>query len=124
MSTFFKVLLTSEAVIWTREQGWINASRIKGPVKEPEEWTLTSKLSDTKLTLKWELGGYWQDHVTNATESITWKETKPFPFYGRMEKKPMSQPRVAWEEDGAPQGSSSPVEPHKVTVVQPLQMGE
>ncbi|RLV73213.1 hypothetical protein DV515_00017139 [Chloebia gouldiae] len=49
---------------------------------------------------------------------------KPFPFYGRMEKKPMSQPRVAWEEDGAPQGSSSPVEPHKVTVVQPLQMGE
>ncbi|RMC22144.1 hypothetical protein DUI87_03017 [Hirundo rustica rustica] len=51
------VLLTTEAVIRTKERGWIHASRIKGPVEEPKEWTITSELGDTKLTLKQGLGG-------------------------------------------------------------------
>ncbi|XP_064256757.1 uncharacterized protein LOC135287342 isoform X2 [Passer domesticus] len=38
-----------------------------------------------------------------------------------MERRAPSQPRVAWEEDGGPQESSSPVEPYEVTMVQPLQ---
>ncbi|RMC04416.1 hypothetical protein DUI87_19238 [Hirundo rustica rustica] len=51
-----KVLLTTEAAIWTKERGWIHASRIKGPVEEPKEWTITSEPGDTKLTLKRGLG--------------------------------------------------------------------
>ncbi|XP_048145893.1 uncharacterized protein LOC125318968 isoform X2 [Corvus hawaiiensis] len=38
-----------------------------------------------------------------------------------MEKRPPSQPTVAWEEDAAPQESSSAAEPAEVTTVQPLQ---
>ncbi|RMB97184.1 hypothetical protein DUI87_26285 [Hirundo rustica rustica] len=53
----FQVLLTTEAAIRTKERGWIHASRIKGPVEEPKEWMITAKQSDTKLTLKWGLGG-------------------------------------------------------------------
>ncbi|RMB99777.1 hypothetical protein DUI87_23779 [Hirundo rustica rustica] len=53
----FQVLLTTEAAIRTKERGWIHASRIKGPVDEPKEWTITSEPGDTKLTLKWGLGG-------------------------------------------------------------------
>ncbi|RMB93138.1 hypothetical protein DUI87_30460 [Hirundo rustica rustica] len=52
-----EVLLTTEAAIQTKERGWIHASRIKGPVEEPKEWTITSEPGDTKLTLKWGLGG-------------------------------------------------------------------
>ncbi|RMC20651.1 hypothetical protein DUI87_01503 [Hirundo rustica rustica] len=52
-----RVLLTTEAAIRTKERGWIHASRIKGPVDEPKEWTITSEPGDTKLTLKWGLGG-------------------------------------------------------------------
>ncbi|RMC21813.1 hypothetical protein DUI87_02686 [Hirundo rustica rustica] len=52
-----KVLLTIEAAIPIKERGWINASRIKGPVDEPKEWTITSEPGDTKLTLKRGLGG-------------------------------------------------------------------
>ncbi|RMC16746.1 hypothetical protein DUI87_06340 [Hirundo rustica rustica] len=52
-----KVLLTTEAAIRTKERGWIHASRIKGPVEEPKEWTITSEPGDTKLTLKRGLGG-------------------------------------------------------------------
>ncbi|RMB88652.1 hypothetical protein DUI87_34733 [Hirundo rustica rustica] len=52
-----EVLLTTEAVIRTKERGWIHASRIKGPVDEPKEWTITSEPGDTKLTLKRGLGG-------------------------------------------------------------------
>ncbi|RMC19706.1 hypothetical protein DUI87_03270 [Hirundo rustica rustica] len=51
------VLLTTEAAIRTKERGWIHASRIKGPVDEPKEWTITSEPGDTKLTLKRGLGG-------------------------------------------------------------------
>ncbi|RMB97777.1 hypothetical protein DUI87_25777 [Hirundo rustica rustica] len=50
------VLLTTEAAIRTKERGWIHASRIKGPVDEPKEWTITSEPGDTKLTLKRGLG--------------------------------------------------------------------
>ena len=53
----FQVLLTTEAAVRTKERGWIHASRIKGPVKEPEEWTVISKPGDTKLILKWRPGG-------------------------------------------------------------------
>ncbi|RMC22064.1 hypothetical protein DUI87_02935 [Hirundo rustica rustica] len=53
----FQVLLTTEAAIRTKERGWIHASRIKGPVDEPKEWTITSEPGDTKLTLKRGLGG-------------------------------------------------------------------
>ncbi|RMC15810.1 hypothetical protein DUI87_08014 [Hirundo rustica rustica] len=52
-----QVLLTTEAAIRTKERGWIHASRIKGPVDEPKEWTITSEPGDTKLTLKRGLGG-------------------------------------------------------------------
>ncbi|RMC19754.1 hypothetical protein DUI87_03318 [Hirundo rustica rustica] len=51
-----EVLLATEAAIRTKERGWIHASRIKGPVEEPKEWTITSEPGDTKLTLKWGLG--------------------------------------------------------------------
>ncbi|RMC19995.1 hypothetical protein DUI87_00841 [Hirundo rustica rustica] len=51
------VLLMTEAAIRTKERGWIHASRIKGPVDEPKEWTITSEPGDTKLTLKRGLGG-------------------------------------------------------------------
>ncbi|KAF4798542.1 hypothetical protein TURU_063034 [Turdus rufiventris] len=47
-----QVLLTTEAAIRTRERSWIHASRIKGPVGKPKEWTLTSEPGDTKLTSK------------------------------------------------------------------------
>ncbi|RMB88642.1 hypothetical protein DUI87_34981 [Hirundo rustica rustica] len=53
----FQVLLTTEAAIRTKERGWIHASKIKGPVEEPKEWTITSEPGDTKLTLKRGLGG-------------------------------------------------------------------
>ncbi|RMB96043.1 hypothetical protein DUI87_27483 [Hirundo rustica rustica] len=53
----FQVLLTTEAVIRTKERGWIHASRIKGPVDEPKEWMITSEMGDTELTLKRGLGG-------------------------------------------------------------------
>ncbi|RMC09644.1 hypothetical protein DUI87_13430 [Hirundo rustica rustica] len=46
----------TEAAIRTKERGWIHASRIKGPVEEPKEWTITSEPGDTKLTLKRGLG--------------------------------------------------------------------
>ncbi|RMC02434.1 hypothetical protein DUI87_20826 [Hirundo rustica rustica] len=52
-----EVLLTTEAAIRTKERGWIHASKIKGPVDEPKEWTITSEPGDTKLTLKRGLGG-------------------------------------------------------------------
>ncbi|KAF4796706.1 retrovirus-related Pol polyprotein [Turdus rufiventris] len=48
----FQVLLLTEAPIWTRERQWIHASRIKGPVEKPKEWTIKSEPGDTKLTLK------------------------------------------------------------------------
>ena len=53
----FQVLLRTEAAIQTKERGWIHASRIKGPVDEPKEWTIASEPGDTKLTLKRGLGG-------------------------------------------------------------------
>ncbi|RMC02651.1 hypothetical protein DUI87_20806 [Hirundo rustica rustica] len=53
----YEVLLTTEAAIRTKERGWIHASRIKGPVDEPKEWTITSEPGDTKLTLKRGLSG-------------------------------------------------------------------
>ncbi|XP_027556868.1 uncharacterized protein LOC113976144 [Neopelma chrysocephalum] len=40
-----------------------------------------------------------------------------------MAETPPSPSRVAQEEDGAPQESSSPTEPHDVTAEQPLQLG-
>ncbi|RMC04311.1 hypothetical protein DUI87_19130 [Hirundo rustica rustica] len=46
----------TEAAIQTKERGWIHASRIKGPVDKPKEWTITSEPGDTKLTLKRGLG--------------------------------------------------------------------
>ncbi|RMB95957.1 hypothetical protein DUI87_27542 [Hirundo rustica rustica] len=52
-----EVLLTTEAAIRTKERRWIHASKIKGPVDEPKEWTITSEPGDTKLTLKRGLGG-------------------------------------------------------------------
>ncbi|RMB96396.1 hypothetical protein DUI87_27071 [Hirundo rustica rustica] len=52
-----EVLLTTEAVIRTKEREWIHASRIKGPVEELKEWTITSEPGETKLTLKRGLGG-------------------------------------------------------------------
>lgn len=48
----FQVLLTTEAAVWTRERGWTHASRVKGPVKEPEERALANTPGDTKLVLK------------------------------------------------------------------------
>ncbi|RMB89311.1 hypothetical protein DUI87_34292 [Hirundo rustica rustica] len=51
-----QVLLTTQAVIRTKERGGIDTSRIKGPVEEPKEWTITSEPGDTKLTLKQGLG--------------------------------------------------------------------
>ena len=47
-----------------------------------------------------------------------------FPPFCRMAERPPSRPRVAREEVGAPQESSSPPEPYEVTVVQLLQIGE
>ncbi|RMB90788.1 hypothetical protein DUI87_32855 [Hirundo rustica rustica] len=52
-----EVLLTTKAAIRTKERGWIHASRIKGPVEKPKEWTITSGPGDTKLALKRGLGG-------------------------------------------------------------------
>ncbi|RMB92667.1 hypothetical protein DUI87_30976 [Hirundo rustica rustica] len=43
----FQVLLTTKAAIRTKERGWIHASRIKGPVEEPKEWTIASEPGDT-----------------------------------------------------------------------------
>ena len=48
----------------------------------------------------------------------------PFPPAHRMLERPPSHPRVAWEEDGALQESSSPPETYEVSTVQPLQLGE
>jgi len=42
----------------------------------------------------------------------------------RMAERPPSCPGVAWEEDRAPQKSSSLPEPGEVCMVQPLQIGE
>ncbi|XP_074786962.1 uncharacterized protein LOC141972824 [Athene noctua] len=47
-----------------------------------------------------------------------------FPPFLKMAERPPSSPRVVWEEVEAPQESSSPPEPHEVSMVQPLQMGE
>ena len=41
-----------------------------------------------------------------------------------MAERPPSRPRIAWEEVGAPQESSSLPEPYEVSMVQPLQTGE
>ncbi|RMC04597.1 hypothetical protein DUI87_18844 [Hirundo rustica rustica] len=38
-----EVLLTTEAVIRTKEREWIHVSRLKGPVEELKEWTITSE---------------------------------------------------------------------------------
>ncbi|RMC20318.1 hypothetical protein DUI87_01167 [Hirundo rustica rustica] len=57
VTTMNQVLLMTEAAIQTKERGWIHASRIKGPVDKPKEWTITSEPGDTKLTLKRGLGG-------------------------------------------------------------------
>ena len=48
----------------------------------------------------------------------------PQPSSSRMEERPPSSPRVAWEESGAPQERRSPPEPYEVTEVQPLRAGE
>ena len=45
----------------------------------------------------------------------------PFPPSCRMTERPPSRPRVAWEENRAPQESSSPPEPHELCVPKPLQ---
>ncbi|RMC04178.1 hypothetical protein DUI87_18997 [Hirundo rustica rustica] len=58
MSLQTKVLLMTEAAIRTKEREWIHANRIKGPVDEPKEWTITSEPGDTKLTLKRRLSGF------------------------------------------------------------------
>ena len=42
----------------------------------------------------------------------------------RMEERPPSSPRVAWEESGAPRERKHPPEPYEVTEVQPLRAGE
>ncbi|RMC20105.1 hypothetical protein DUI87_00951 [Hirundo rustica rustica] len=69
---FDQVLLTTEAAIRTKERGWIHASRIKGPVEEPKEWTITSEPGDTKLTLKRGLGEYdlWEGLWKKALRTV------------------------------------------------------
>lgn len=47
----FQVLLTTETAVHTAERGWTHATRIKGPVEPPIEWTLTSTPGDLKLKL-------------------------------------------------------------------------
>ncbi|XP_068257911.1 maestro heat-like repeat-containing protein family member 7 [Nyctibius grandis] len=47
---------------------------------------------------------------------------QPSPLSSRMERSPPSRSSVAWEEDRAPQESSSPSQLHEVTAVQPLQI--
>ncbi|RMB96096.1 hypothetical protein DUI87_27382 [Hirundo rustica rustica] len=54
----------TEAAIWTKERGWIHASRIKGPVDEPKEWTIPSEPGDTKLTLKQGLGDIYPGKIS------------------------------------------------------------
>ncbi|RMB88087.1 hypothetical protein DUI87_35544 [Hirundo rustica rustica] len=56
----------TEAAIRTKERGWIHASRIKGPVEEPKEWSITSEPGDTKLTLKRGLGAHHQCGTRHA----------------------------------------------------------
>ncbi|KAJ7406898.1 protein MROH8 [Willisornis vidua] len=48
-------------------------------------------------------------------------EASPVPTHG-MPERPLSPSRVAQEEEGAPQESSSPVEPHDVITEQPPQL--
>lgn len=51
-------LLTTESAVRTAEQGWTHANRrIKGPVEEPKEWTITSEQGETRLTFKQRLRG-------------------------------------------------------------------
>ena len=57
-------------------------------------------------------------------QSLPLPHPYPFPLSRRMAERPPSRPRVAWEENGAPQESSSPPEPHKVCVPKPLQTGK
>ncbi|RMB88297.1 hypothetical protein DUI87_35336 [Hirundo rustica rustica] len=75
----------TEAAIRTKERGWIHASRIKGPVEELKEWTITSEPGDTKLTLKRGLGGktplkavtVFTDGSGSSHKSVmTWKDTR------------------------------------------------
>lgn len=48
----FQVLFTTESAVQTAEWGWTHANRVKGPVEEPKEWTVTSRPGETRLTLK------------------------------------------------------------------------
>ncbi|RMC21272.1 hypothetical protein DUI87_02133 [Hirundo rustica rustica] len=67
-----KVLLTTEAAIRTKERRWIHTSRIKGPVEEPKEWTITSEPGDTKLTLKRGLGEEWDWNGGGRSVMLHW----------------------------------------------------
>lgn len=66
----FQVLLTTGAAIRTKEQGWIHASRIIGPVEEPKEWTLISTPGDTKLTPKHGQGGNELGEPRQSTKEL------------------------------------------------------
>lgn len=46
MGRSFQVLLTTESAVRTAEQGCTHAHRIKGPVEEPKEWTITSRQTE------------------------------------------------------------------------------
>ncbi|RMC22098.1 hypothetical protein DUI87_02971 [Hirundo rustica rustica] len=83
------VLLTIEAAIRTKERGWIHASRIKGPVEEPKEWTITSELGDTKLTLKRGLGV----ELNEVGFKFVWK------CINAVETKVLIVPRVLYHQE-------------------------
>lgn len=47
----FQVLLTTELAVCTSERGWIHASRVKGPVAEPKDWTVEQE-GEVKIRIK------------------------------------------------------------------------
>lgn len=66
--------------------------------------------------------GHSQPHILPRSDEA-FVEASPVPIH-RMAETPLGCSTAALEEDGAPQESSSPVEPHDVTAEQPLQPGQ
>ncbi|RMB92896.1 hypothetical protein DUI87_30634 [Hirundo rustica rustica] len=74
-----EVLLTTEAVIRTKEREWIDASRLKGPVEELKEWTITSEpgAADSRLEEEEKMASPTKDSSVSC-DQMTDKTSKAY----------------------------------------------
>ncbi|XP_068017487.1 uncharacterized protein [Melanerpes formicivorus] len=47
-----EVLLTTETAVRTAERGWTHATRVKGPVDPPSEWTVVPQMEDLRMVIR------------------------------------------------------------------------